>query len=93
MDKDIIRHGKETVHKRWNNNTAILSGDAMLAISLQMLIKNNLDDNNNPKCIELTLINKKYLSIKKRRNFNKYPIYGLDYPNLKRKKDIDLRFE
>ena len=53
----------------------------------------NLDDNNDPKCIEITLINKKYLSIKKRRNFNKYPIYGLDYPNLKRKKDIDLRFE
>ena len=47
MDKDTMRHGKETVHKKWNNNTAILSGDAMLAISLQMLMKNNLDDNNN----------------------------------------------
>ena len=46
MDKDIMRHGKETVHKKWNNNTAILAGDAMLAISLQMLMKNNLDDNN-----------------------------------------------
>ena len=47
MDDDIIRRGKETVHKKWNENTAILSGDAMLAISLQMLMKNNLDDNNN----------------------------------------------
>ena len=47
MDKDTMRHGKETVHKKWDNNTAILSGDAMLAISLQMLMKNNLDDNNN----------------------------------------------
>ena len=46
MDKDIIRHGKETVHKKWNENTAILSGDAMLAISLQMLMKNKLSDNN-----------------------------------------------
>ena len=47
MDKDTIRHGKETVHKRWNNNTAILSGDAMLAISLGVLMKNNLSDSTN----------------------------------------------
>ena len=47
MDKDIMRHGKETVHKKWNDNIAILSGDAMLAISLQMLMKNNLNDKNN----------------------------------------------
>ena len=47
MDKDIMRHGKETVHKKWNDNIAILSGDAMLAISLQMLMKNNLKDKNN----------------------------------------------
>lgn len=46
MDKDTMRHGKETVHNRWNDNTAILSGDAMLAISMQMLMKNNLDDKN-----------------------------------------------
>lgn len=30
MDKSDIRRGKETVHKKWNSNTAILSGDAML---------------------------------------------------------------
>ena len=47
MDEDIMRHGKETVHKKWNDNIAILSGDAMLAISLQMLMKNNLKDKNN----------------------------------------------
>ena len=47
MDKDTLRHGKETVHKRWDESTAILSGDAMLAISLRMLLKNNLKDNNN----------------------------------------------
>ena len=47
MDKDTVRHGKETVHKRWDENTAILSGDAMLAISLRMLLKNNLEDKDN----------------------------------------------
>ena len=44
MDKDLIRHGKETVHKKWDINTAILSGDAMLAISLQVLMKNKLNN-------------------------------------------------
>lgn len=30
MDKAPIRRGKPTVHKKWNTNTAILSGDVML---------------------------------------------------------------
>ncbi len=30
MDKSDMRRNKETVHKKWNPNTAILSGDAML---------------------------------------------------------------
>lgn len=30
MDKSNMRRGEPTVHKKWNANTAILSGDAML---------------------------------------------------------------
>lgn len=30
MDKAPLRRGKETVHEKWNINTAILSGDVML---------------------------------------------------------------
>ncbi|MDH4058755.1 MAG: polyprenyl synthetase family protein, partial [Cyclobacteriaceae bacterium] len=30
MDKAPLRRGKKTVHKKWNVNTAILSGDVML---------------------------------------------------------------
>lgn len=30
MDKSDMRRGKATVHKKWNDNIAILSGDAML---------------------------------------------------------------
>jgi len=30
MDNADVRRGKETVHKKWNENTAILSGDAMM---------------------------------------------------------------
>ncbi|HOU99283.1 MAG TPA: polyprenyl synthetase family protein [Bacteroidales bacterium] len=35
MDKADIRRNKATVHKKWNENTAILSGDAMMIKSFQ----------------------------------------------------------
>ena len=41
MDDDSIRHGKETVHKKWDNSTAILTGDLMLAKSLKILSDSN----------------------------------------------------
>ena len=37
MDKAETRRGYATVHKRWNENTAILSGDAMLIESYRLL--------------------------------------------------------
>lgn len=39
MDCATIRRGKETVHKKWNTNTAILSGDVMSVIAYQLLSK------------------------------------------------------
>ena len=39
MDKAEIRRGQATVHKKWNENTAILSGDAMLILSYKTLAK------------------------------------------------------
>ena len=33
MDHADVRRGKPTVHKRWDANTAILSGDAMLSLA------------------------------------------------------------
>ncbi|NDV82420.1 polyprenyl synthetase family protein [Bacteroides sp. 51] len=35
MDRADMRRGKKTVHKVWNDNTAILSGDAMLVLAYQ----------------------------------------------------------
>ena len=35
MDKADMRRGKKTVHKIWDDNTAILSGDAMLVLAYQ----------------------------------------------------------
>lgn len=38
MDNADIRRGKPTVHKKWDDNTAILSGDAMLILSYQLMM-------------------------------------------------------
>lgn len=35
MDNAPLRRGKQTVHEKWNINTAILSGDAMLILAYQ----------------------------------------------------------
>lgn len=37
MDRADVRRGKPTVHKVWNDNTAILSGDAMLVLAYQYM--------------------------------------------------------
>lgn len=39
MDKADMRRGKETVHKRWNENAAILSGDTMLVLAYKMMAR------------------------------------------------------
>ena len=37
MDNAPIRRGKQTVHEKWNQNVAILSGDTMLVQAYQLL--------------------------------------------------------
>lgn len=39
MDKAPLRRGKATVHAKWNENTAILSGDVMFVEAYKMMIK------------------------------------------------------
>ena len=39
MDRADRRRGKETVHKVWNDNTAILSGDAMLVLAYLFMVR------------------------------------------------------
>ncbi|MET3126096.1 geranylgeranyl diphosphate synthase type II [Arcicella rosea] len=38
MDKAPLRRGKPTVHAKWNDNTAILSGDVMLVQAYELLM-------------------------------------------------------
>tara|TARA_B100000029_G_scaffold75623_1_gene67293 strand:+ start:36 stop:1007 length:972 start_codon:yes stop_codon:yes gene_type:complete len=45
MDGADIRRGKKTIHKKWNNNIGILSGDLLMIFTYRMLeglSKNNL---------------------------------------------------
>lgn len=39
MDRAEVRRGKPCVHKVWNENTAILSGDSMLVMACQLIAR------------------------------------------------------
>ena len=39
MDNADVRRGKTTVHRKWNANTAILSGDSMLVLAYERMAK------------------------------------------------------
>src|ERR1700733_5098238 len=39
MDNAPLRRGKATVHKQWNNNVGILSGDVMLVESYKLMMQ------------------------------------------------------
>lgn len=39
MDNADVRRGKPTVHRKWNANTAILSGDSMLVLAYQRMAR------------------------------------------------------
>ena len=39
MDRAEVRRGKPCVHKVWNENTAILSGDSMLVMAYQLVVQ------------------------------------------------------
>ena len=39
MDRADVRRGHPTVHRKWNDNAAILSGDSMLVLAYQYMLK------------------------------------------------------
>lgn len=50
MDQAPLRRGKQTVHEKWDTNTAILSGDGMLVLAFQYLAQS--EDNKLKKLLE-----------------------------------------
>lgn len=51
MDKADVRRGYPTVHKKWNENTAVLSGDSMLVLAYQRVAQ--CDPDKLPAVLEL----------------------------------------
>lgn len=39
MDRDDMRRGRQTVHEKWDESTAILAGDGLVGIAYQYLLK------------------------------------------------------
>jgi geranylgeranyl diphosphate synthase type II len=39
MDRDETRRGRPTVHRQWNNNVALLAGDALLVLAYRSLLR------------------------------------------------------
>ncbi|MFC1493448.1 polyprenyl synthetase family protein [candidate division KSB1 bacterium] len=44
MDNDDLRRGRETVHKKWNENIAILAGDGLIALAYRFLLRSETPD-------------------------------------------------
>ncbi len=44
MDKDDLRRNRVTVHKKWDEATAILAGDGLVALAYHYLLKTEHDD-------------------------------------------------
>ena len=55
MDKSDLRRGHPTVHKKWDENTAILSGDTMLIMAYQLFNKGMKNDEAFTAFIDATL--------------------------------------
>lgn len=51
MDRADVRRGQPTVHRRWNDNVAILSGDAMLTMATKFI--EQVDDRHLPAALRL----------------------------------------
>lgn len=51
MDRADVRRGRPTVHKVWNDNTAILSGDNMLVLAYQRIAA--CDDKHLPRVLRI----------------------------------------
>ena len=46
MDNAEMRRGRQTVHEKWDTNTAILSGDAMCVLAFDIILKSKLEIRN-----------------------------------------------
>ncbi len=80
------------IHKNINKIKKFLIKSRLKIIHIHGNNFAGINNNNDPNVIEMTLLNPKKFKINKNRSNLKYPIYGLDFKNFKRKNDIKLKF-
>ena len=51
MDDDNLRRGKPTTHKKYDESTAILAGDALQQLAFELISNLNTSDSNKITCI------------------------------------------
>tara|TARA_Y100000816_G_scaffold285579_1_gene265411 strand:+ start:1491 stop:2273 length:783 start_codon:yes stop_codon:yes gene_type:complete len=99
--KDIKKNSKKilflilelhNVNKNINKIKNFLKGLDLKIIHMHGNNYGGIDEQNNPKVIELSLLNSKNIKILNIHSKSIYPITGLDYKNLKRKDDIKIKF-
>ena len=80
------------IHKNLNKIKNFIKKTKFKIIHIHGNNYGGINKNNDPKVVEMTFINsKKFKTSKDKSNLN-YPIIGLDYKNLKRRADIELKF-
>jgi len=57
MDNSTMRHGRQTVHLKWNENVAILAGDMMVGWAFRLLQQTKLKNENRLAELNLVLSN------------------------------------
>ena len=58
MDNDNLRRGRLSTHKKFGESTAILAGNSLLTLALEILTDNNLKINNKSKVYLASFISK-----------------------------------
>jgi farnesyl diphosphate synthase len=44
MDDDDLRRGRPTVHRKWDEATAVLAGDALQSVAFELILSSNYED-------------------------------------------------
>ena len=80
------------IHKNINKIKKFLTKSRFKLIHIHGNNFAGVNKNKDPNVVEMTMLNSKRFKLSKSKSDSKYPIYGLDYKNFKRRNDIELNF-
>lgn len=80
------------IHKNINKIKIFLERLDLKIIHIHSNNYGGADEFGNPKVIELSMLNTKKIKVSKQSSKRKYPLPDLDFKNLKRRNDIEIKF-